>query len=76
MLRLQNHDASAQSKVPSGRQATSVHAVPGDLVYLKCDGTKHIARDRYIVTAVDTEFATVQKLTGLQFRSKQYRKAW
>lgn len=40
---------------------------------MKCDGTKHTARDRYIITACDPEFVSVQKLLGSKFRSKTYK---
>jgi hypothetical protein len=72
-LRTQNHASSAQSKAPRGKTASKLHVTAGDLVYLKCDGTKHTARERYIVMSVDGAFATVKKLTGSQFRSKDYK---
>lgn len=71
-LRSLNHNASAHSKVPTGRLAVKLHVAPGDLVYIKGDGSKHIARDRYIVTAVGDEYVTVKKLVGSQFRAREY----
>ena len=47
-------------------------ASPGDLVYIKSDGSKHVARDRSIVTSLQGTFACVKKLRGSQFRSKTY----
>ena len=47
---LANHASSAKSKAPTGKCAIPASLSPGDLVYIKGDGTKHCARDRYIVT--------------------------
>ena len=72
-LRLQNHGPSAISKARGGRPAFDADISPGDLVYVKEDGTKHVARDRYIVTACNSDFITAHKLVGTQFRSKEYQ---
>ena len=50
----------------------SVKVFPGELVYLKGDGDKHTARDKYIVCSISKDFTCVQKLIGSQFRSKVY----
>ena len=57
---------------------TRVHGIrclcdnPGDLVYLKCEGSKHKAQHCYIVTACDSEFVTRNKLMGSKFCSNGY----
>jgi hypothetical protein len=72
-LRSSNHTTSAHSKAPRGKAASMLHVSPGNLVYLKCDGTKHTVRDRYIVMSLDGEFAIIKKLVGSQFRSREYK---
>lgn len=71
--RLANHAPSAKSKAPKGYPATKASIAPGDLVYIKGDGDKHNARDRYLVTDCDDTFVTVHKLIGSQFRSRGYQ---
>lgn len=71
--RSQNHTPSAKSQAPKGKKASRYAVSLGDLVYLKCDGDKHTARDRYIVTSCESEFLIVKKLAGPQFRSKDYK---
>jgi hypothetical protein len=44
----------------------------GSLVYIKSDGDKHKARDRFLVTSVDDESCTVRKFLKSQLRSQQY----
>ena len=71
--RLNNHIPSAASKAPRGKLPNKCRANPGDLVYLKSDGTKHQARDRYIVTRIDNDYVTIKKLCGSRFGSKEYK---
>jgi hypothetical protein len=71
--RLQNHLPSALSKAPKGIPAGKAMVKPGDLVYVKVDGSKHSARDRYIVSSCTPDFVHIQKLIGSQFRSKEYK---
>lgn len=71
--RSQNHTPSAKSQAPKGKNASRYSVSLGDLVYLKCDGDKHTARDRYIVTSCESEYLKVKKLAGPQFRSKDYK---
>jgi hypothetical protein len=68
-----NHGPSARSKAPKGQTPLKPLLSPGDLVYIKCEGSKHKARDRYLVTACHEEFVTVNKLVGPQLRSKGYK---
>ncbi len=70
--RLANHGPSARSKASITTSTTKSCITPGDLVFLKDDGTKHTARERYIVTGCNKQFITLNKLTGNQFRSKKY----
>ena len=72
-LRLRNHYPSALSKVPKGKPAQHLNTALGELVYIKQEGSKHTARDRYIITAVSESFLTVQKLSGSRFGKKQYQ---
>ena len=46
----------------------------GDIVHIKADGTKHQARDFYLVVSLnaDKRSAMLQKFCGNQLRSKQY----
>ena len=71
-IRIKNHPHSAQAKAPKGSIATPLDVKIGDLVFLKDDGTKHVARDRYIVTSCGPKFIGVQKLIRSQFRSREY----
>ena len=71
--RLNNHMPSAKSKAPKGTGAAKILVTPGDLVFVKNDGTKHTARDRYIVASCNEGFVLIKKLLGSQFRAKQYK---
>ena len=72
--RLQNHAASAKSKTPnkSKSKIPKFNINPGDLIYVKSDGTKHVSRDRYLVTSCNPNFVNARKLVGSQFRTKEY----
>ncbi|KAK6194705.1 hypothetical protein SNE40_000288 [Patella caerulea] len=72
--RLNNHQPSARSKFPQGMPSKCPIVSSGDLVFLKRDGSKHTARDIYIVIEPcnDNKFVTVRKLHGSEFRSKVY----
>ena len=71
-LRLANHGPSSKAKGAGGAPASEINVSLGDLVYIKSDGNKHIARQRYIVTGFEKEYVIVKKLAGSQFRSKNY----
>lgn len=71
--RKQSHTASAKCKARGGPPAQLADVKQGSLVYIKSDGNKVRGRDRYIVTAIDNEFCTLQKFINTQFRSPQYR---
>ena len=68
-----NHLPSARSKAPKGKVPEHVKFSPGDLVFIKSDGTKHTARERYMVSSCVGDFVYVKKLLGSQFRTKEYK---
>jgi hypothetical protein len=72
-IRERNHGPSskcqAKRKVPAGKCNIRV----GDLIFVKSDGNKHVARDKYIVTAKEDNYLFARKLVGAQFRSKSYK---
>lgn len=71
--RVKNHGPSAKCKAPKGRKPVLNKIKPGTLVYVKSEGSKHTARDRYLVTALSGEFVLARKMIGSQFRSKEYK---
>ena len=71
--RLQNHPYSEKSKAPNREYPIPISVSVGDLVYLHSDRDKTMARDRYIVTAVDGEWLNIRKFVGRQLRSSSYR---
>lgn len=62
-IREKNQQSSAKSKARGGDVAVPLMVDPGCLVYLKSDGDKTKARDRYIVTSVNGDFCTIQNIT-------------
>ena len=71
--RLANHPSSALSQSPSGLAASPATLSIGTLIYVKRDGTKHTARDLYIVTSMGPPFLHARKLVGFQFRNRPYK---
>ena len=67
-IRISNHLPSAHSQATVKQKAKI-----GDLVYMKSDGDKHTARDKYIVSAVNTDHLLAKRLVGSQFRNKSYK---
>ena len=61
--RLQNHQSSERSKSSGGKIAQSIEVSPGDIVHVKNEGTKHRAREFYLVMSVDrhSSKASIQK---------------
>ena len=47
----------------------------GDIVHIKNDGSKHLARDAYLVTSVnyDKQEAEIQKFLGSHLRNIKYK---
>ena len=72
--RIQNHKYSELSKSKRLPIANEAVVWIGDIVHIKSDGSKHGARDFYLVTSVnhDSSEAHIQKLYGNQFRGKKY----
>ena len=70
--RLQNHPHSEKSKARGGAVATDAIISEGDIIHVKDDGTKHKARDFYLVTNVDHENseAQIQKFAGSRLGKK------
>ena len=52
-------------------QAKPEEIIVGDLVFIKQEGDKHKARERYIVTKVENNKATLQKITQ-KFMARTY----
>ena len=72
-LRIANQAASAKHKARGGPAAKNAVVEKGSLVYIKSEREKHQARDRYLVTDVNNDSCTVQKLAKSQLRSQKYQ---
>ena len=72
--RVQNHRYSEKSKSNGNPSAKEAIVDIGNIVYIKSDGSKHLARELYLAISVDykSSEAYVQKLVGNQFREKKY----
>ena len=72
--RVQNHHYSEKSKSNGKPFAKEALVEIGNIVYIKSDGSKHLARELYLATSVDykSSEAYVQKLVDNQFREKKY----
>ena len=70
--RERNHLPSAISKAKKPFFASKCNVDIGDLVYLKSEGDKNQARDRYIVTGFINGNVELQKLSGRLFASRKY----
>ena len=71
-LRVANQQYSARSKSHGAPPAADAEVVPGSLVYIKNDGDKTKARERYLVVKVIGDSCTLHKISKSQFRSKPY----
>ena len=73
--RLRNHDSSARSKASGAQPARNAQVSAGDIVHVKSDGSKHKAREFYMVMSVDQKRSTaqLQKFCGSTLREKQYK---
>ena len=69
--RQRNRSSSEKSKACGGPPATLAAVHPGSLVYIKNEGDKTHARERYIVISIDGEMCKVQKITK-SIRNVQY----
>ena len=73
--RIKNHPSSELSKSRGTTESLAFEAKEGDIVHVKGEGSKHHARDFYLVTSVhypDME-AEIQKFCGNEIRKKKYR---
>ena len=70
--RLLNHPHSATAKCHGKVQKNKNVITIGDLVYIKGEGDKTRARDKYLVTSVSEPWCQLRKFTKSQFRSKVY----
>ena len=71
-IREQNHLSSATSKARGNPPPRQLNLKVGELVFIKDEGSKHHARDRYIITNIEGNLASIQKL-GKQFMSCLYK---
>ena len=67
--RQQNHPHSAQSKARKRPPPLPHKYSTGDLVYLKCDGDKSHARDRYMVVSTSGKWCTIRKFVKVTISS-------
>ena len=72
--RIQNHESSAKSKALGAPPAQKAQVSVGDIVHVKSEGSKHKARDYYLITSIDNEnsMAQIQKFVGSTLREKPY----
>ena len=71
-LRAANQEYSSRSKAKGSSPAADAVVVAGSLVYIKGEGDKTKARERYLVVKVLGDSCTLQKITKSQLRSKPY----
>ena len=71
-LREHNHKPSAVSKSRGKPPAAQLELKVGNLVFIKDEGSKHKARERYIIVKIDGLYAEIQKLDD-KFMSRQYK---
>ena len=60
--RARTNPITARSKARGGKEHIRAEVEPGKIVYLKSDGDKHAARDPLLVTAVEGQKVSVQKV--------------
>ena len=70
--RILNHQTSAISQSSTNKEAKCACVQVGNLIYIKRDGNKHLAREIYIVTDTKPNYLVAQKLTQSQIRVKRY----
>ena len=72
--RLKNHPHSEKCKARGALPASNAAVERGDIVHVKEEGTKHIARDFYLVVDVDygSSTAVIQKFCGNKLQCKRY----
>ena len=72
VLRAANQQYSSHCKSKGNPPAQVANVVPGSLVYIKGDGDKTKARERFMVVEIKGNSCTLQKLYKSQIRSKPY----
>ena len=72
-LRSANQQYSAKCKSRGHPSADNADVVEGSLVYVKSEGDKTKARERYLVVKVLGDSCTLQKISKSQLRSKPYQ---
>ena len=74
LKRVRNHASSEKSKSGGAEKTITVPFSPGDIVHVKTEGSKHKAREFYLVTSIDypSRSAVIQKFLGGTLRNKQY----
>ena len=70
---MQSHAATPKCNTHVGPPSQLAGVKQGSLVYIKSDVNKVCRSDRYIITAMDNKFCTLQKFINTQLRSPQYR---
>ena len=70
--RISNHLPSALSKSRGATSAKNRSMKVGTLVYIKHEGDKFKPRESYVITSVQGEKATLQKMNRRKFSSREY----
>ena len=60
-LRSQNHAYLSKSRAPKAKQRPSLVPTPGDIVFIKNDGSKHSSKDPHIVVTSSSQKSTLRK---------------
>ena len=74
-MRLRNHEGSARAKANGAQPARNAQVSVGDIVHVKSDGSKHKAREFYLIMSIDIDqsMAYIQTFCGSTLRKKQYK---
>ena len=72
-LRIANQEYSSKHKSGGNPPATEANITVGSLVYIKSEGDKTRARDRYLVVSVNEGCCDVRKFVKSQLRAKRYQ---
>ena len=72
--RVENHKLSAECKARGSDIAAEACVNVGDIVHIKNDGSKHHAREFYLIVEIEKQLKTahLQKFCGDQLRRKRY----
>ena len=66
-----NNVQSAKSKTPKGKEQTKPNLNPGDIAYVKSQGSKHQSREPFLVTAADGDKVKMQKILHSHYTSNR-----